>query len=65
MFNRTYSNLISVFSVVDGISYMLMPHDCKYNICSGRKNGLMSGGSINNCVVNNALCWDKHAWWKW
>ena len=30
-----------------------MPHDCKYNICSGRRNGLMSGGSINNCGVNN------------
>ena len=33
---------------------MLMAHDCKYNICSGRRNGLKSGESINNCGVNNA-----------
>ena len=37
--------LISVFSVIGDISYMFMPHDCKYNIYSGRRNGLMSGGS--------------------
>ena len=40
---------------------MFMPHDCKYNICSGRRNGLMSGGSINNCGVNNTLCLEKDA----
>ena len=40
---------------------MFMPRDCKHNICSGRRNGLMSGGSINNYDVNNALCRDKHA----
>ena len=35
---------------------MLLPHDCKYNICSGRRNVLMSEESINNCGVNNTLC---------
>ena len=40
---------------------MFVTRDCKYNICSGRRNGLMSGGSINNYDVNNALCRDKHA----
>ena len=38
---------------------MFMSHDCKYNIRSVRRNDLMSGGSINNCGVNNALCRDK------
>ena len=61
MFSRRYLYLISVFSVISDISYMFMPHDCKYNICTGRRNGLMSGGSINNGGVNNAFCKDKHA----
>ena len=65
MFNRRYLYLISVFSVISDMSYMLSPHNCKYNICSGRRIGLMSWGSINNCGVNNALCRNKHTWWKW
>ena len=40
---------------------MFMPHDFEQITCSGRRNGLMSGGSINNCGVNSALCRDKHA----
>ena len=46
---------------------MFMPHDCKYNICSGRRNGLMSGGSINNCGVNvgtNVLDESDSTHWK-
>ena len=63
MLNRRYLYLISDFSVIDDMSYMFMSHDCKYNICSGRRclDGLMSGGGINNCGVNNTLCRDKHA----
>ena len=38
---------------------MFMPHDFEHITCYGRRNGLMSGGSING--VNSALCRDKHA----
>ena len=50
-----------VFSVIGDISYMFISHDCKYNICSGRRNGLMPGGSIDNCGVNKTLRRHKHA----
>ena len=46
---------------------MFVTRDCKYNICSGRRNGLMSGGSINNCGVNvgtNVLDESDSTHWK-
>ena len=61
MFNRRYLYLISVFSVSSDISYTFMPHNRKYNIFSGRRNGWMSGGSVSNCGVNNVLYQDKNA----
>ena len=35
---------------------MVMTYGCKYNIFPRKRNSLMSGGSINNSDVNNALC---------
>ena len=52
---------MSVFSVISDVSFMFTAHDCEKNIFSRRRNRFVSGGSIDNCGVNNVLCRNKHA----